>query len=52
VKRPRLDSAAREELLHEVQYYEATRPGMGRGFRDREEGITAEELFARLQRFG
>jgi plasmid stabilization system protein ParE len=34
VKPLRLDSAAREELLHEVRYYEAARPGSGRKFRE------------------
>jgi plasmid stabilization system protein ParE len=30
----RFDAAARTELLHEVAYYEATRPGTGRRFRE------------------
>lgn len=34
MKRLRLDAAARAELLHEVAYYEATRPGTGRRFRE------------------
>lgn len=34
MKKLRLDSAAREELLHEVRYYEATRAGTGRKFRE------------------
>ena len=33
MKRLRLDAAARDELLHEIGYYEATRPGTGRKFR-------------------
>lgn len=32
--RLRLDSAARAELLHEIRYYEATRRGTGRRFRE------------------
>lgn len=34
MNRLRLDSAARAELLHETEYYEATRPGTGRRFRE------------------
>ena len=34
MKRLRLDSGARAELLHETKYYEATRPGTGRKFRE------------------
>lgn len=34
MKRLRLDSAARAELLHETKYYEITRPGTGRRFRE------------------
>ena len=34
MKRLRLDAAARAELLHETQYYEATRQGTGRKFRE------------------
>lgn len=45
MKRLRLDSAARAELLHEVSYYEATRPGTGRRFR---EAVT--EVFDHIRR--
>ncbi|MGE0313812.1 MAG: type II toxin-antitoxin system RelE/ParE family toxin [Lautropia sp.] len=41
----RLDSAARAEFLHEVQYYEATRTGTGRRFR---EAVAA--VFERIER--
>ena len=34
MKRLRLDSAARTELLHEVRYYETVRAGTGRRFRE------------------
>ena len=34
MKRLRLDAAARAELLHETKYYEATRSGTGRKFRE------------------
>ena len=34
MKRLRLDSAARAEFLHETSYYEATRPGTGKKFRE------------------
>jgi toxin ParE1/3/4 len=34
VKRLRIDSAAREEFLHEVRYYEGKRRGTGRRFRE------------------
>lgn len=43
--RLRLYSAARAELLHEIQYYEATRPGTGRKFR-----IAAENAIERIRR--
>ena len=43
--RLRLDSAARAELLHETKYYEATRPGTGRRFRE-----AADESFGRIKR--
>jgi plasmid stabilization system protein ParE len=45
VKRLRLDSAARAELLHETSYYEATRPGTGRRFREAVDGA-----FSRIKR--
>lgn len=41
----RLDAAARAELLHETQYYEATRPGTGRRFRE-----AVDEAFGRARR--
>ncbi len=41
MKKLRLDSAARAELLHETRYYEATRPGTGRRFR-----TAVDEVFA------
>jgi toxin ParE1/3/4 len=44
VKRLRLDSQARAELLHEVTYYEATRPGRGRKFR-----AAVDEVFASIK---
>ena len=34
MKRLRLDSAARKELLHEVRYYETVRAGTGQKFRE------------------
>ena len=43
--RLRLDSAARVELLHETKYYEATRPGTGRKFRE-----AADDAFGRIRR--
>lgn len=43
--RLRIDGAARAELLHEVEYYEAARPGMGRKFR-----LAADEAFERISR--
>lgn len=43
--RLRLDAAARAELLHETQYYEATRPGTGRKFRE-----AADDAFGRIKR--
>ena len=43
--RLRLDSAARAELLHETRYYEATRPGTGRKFRE-----AADDAFERIRR--
>ena len=43
--RLRLDSAARAELLHETKYYEATRPGTGRKFRE-----AADDAFERIRR--
>ena len=42
--RLRLVSAARAELLHEIQYYEATRPGTGRKFRE-----AANNAFERIR---
>jgi plasmid stabilization system protein ParE len=45
VKRLRLDAAARAELLHETQYYEVTRPGTGRRFRD-----AVNDAFTRMKR--
>jgi plasmid stabilization system protein ParE len=44
VTRLRLDSAARAELLHEIKYYEATRPGTGRKFRE-----AANDAFERIK---
>lgn len=43
--RLRLDSAARAELLHETQYYETTRPGTGRKFRE-----AVGSVFERIKR--
>ena len=43
--RLRLDSAARAELLHEIQYFEATRLGTGRKFRE-----AADDAFERIRR--
>ena len=43
--RLRLDSDARAELLHEIKYYEATRPGTGRKFRE-----AVDEAFERIRR--
>ena len=34
MKRLRIDDAARQELLHEAAYYEATRKGLGKRFAD------------------
>ena len=45
MKRLRLDSAARAELLHETRYYETTRPGTGRRFRE-----AVDEVFGRIKR--
>ena len=41
MKRLRLDSAARAELLHEIKYYETTRTGTGVKFR---EGVLRAQL--------
>lgn len=41
----RLDAAARAELLHETRYYEATRPGTGRKFRE-----AVDQAFGRIAR--
>lgn len=43
--RLRVDSAARAELLHEIEYYETTRPGTGRRFRQ-----AVDETFRRILR--
>ena len=43
--RLRIDSAARAELLHEIRYYEATRPGTGRRFRE-----AVDQAFERIKR--
>ena len=45
MKRLRLDAAARTELLHETRYYEATRSGAGRKFRE-----AVDSAFARIKR--
>jgi plasmid stabilization system protein ParE len=45
LKALRLDSAARAELLHETRYYEATRPGTGRRFRE-----AVDAAFGRIKR--
>lgn len=45
MKRIRLDSAARAELLHEVRYYENARTGTGRKFRE-----AVEQAFAWIKR--
>ena len=45
MKRLRLDSGARAELLHETKYYEATRPGTGRKFRE-----AVDAAFDRIKR--
>ncbi|MBS0448521.1 MAG: type II toxin-antitoxin system RelE/ParE family toxin [Proteobacteria bacterium] len=45
MKRLRIDAAARAELLHETHYYESTRRGTGRRFR---EAVT--EVFERIKR--
>ena len=45
MKRLRLDSAARTELLHETQYYEEMRPGTGRKFRE-----AVDDVFGRIKR--
>ena len=44
MKRLRLDSQARAEFLHEITYYETTRPGRGRKFR-----AAVDEVFARIK---
>ena len=44
MKRLRLDSAARSELLHETKYYETTRRGSGRKFR-----LAVDEAFDRIK---
>lgn len=44
MKRLRLDSQARAELLHEIKYYEAARPGRGRKFR-----IAVDSVFAHIK---
>lgn len=41
----RIDSAASEELLHEIRYYEATRHGTGRRFRE-----AVDAVFGRIRR--
>lgn len=45
MKRLKLDAAARAELLHETRYYEATRTGTGRRFRE-----AVDEALGRIQR--
>ena len=45
MKRLRLDSNARAELLHETTYYEATRPGTGWKFR-----VAVDDVFGRIKR--
>jgi plasmid stabilization system protein ParE len=45
VTRLRLDVAARAELLHETEYYEATRAGRGRRFRE-----AVAETFEKINR--
>jgi toxin ParE1/3/4 len=45
LKKLRLDSLARDEFLHETQYYEATRPGTGRRFR-----AAVDEVFTQIKR--
>ena len=45
MKRLRLESSARAELLHETKYYETTRPGTGGRFR-----IAVDDAFARIKR--
>ena len=45
MKRLRLDSAAKAELLHETKYYEETRPGRGRNFRE-----VVAEVFGQIKR--
>ncbi len=44
MRRLRLDSSARAELLHETKYYEATRPGSARKFR-----IAVDDSFGRIK---
>jgi toxin ParE1/3/4 len=44
VKRLRFNSQARAEFLHEITYYETTRPGRGRKFR-----AAVDEVFARIK---
>ncbi len=45
MKRLRLDSAARTELLHETQYYKTSRAGTGARFRE-----AVDEAFGRIKR--
>ena len=44
MKRLRIDTAASAELLHETAYYEQTRPGTGRRFRE-----AIDDIFGRIR---